>query len=70
MTDTTSTEQSADPQAAAGAGVPAQAAAPGPGPGQAPAYDPPGLLERLGSAAFARVNRTREWHELPLPWGC
>ncbi|KPI17606.1 heme peroxidase [Actinobacteria bacterium OV450] len=65
MTDTTSTEQSAAPQAPAGAGVPAQAAGPGP----APAYGPPGLLERLGSAAFARVNRTREWHELPLPLG-
>ncbi|MFD3698278.1 peroxidase family protein [Streptomyces sp. NPDC058646] len=28
---------------------------------------PPGLLERLASAAFERINRTREWHELPTP---
>ncbi|MFI1018297.1 peroxidase family protein [Streptomyces sp. NPDC020965] len=28
-------------------------------------YDPPGLVERLESAAFARINRSREWWELP-----
>ncbi|WP_236242526.1 peroxidase family protein [Streptomyces sp. CC228A] len=42
--------------------VPAQA-----GPPSAPPYDPPGPLERLGSAAFARINRSREWWELPAP---
>ncbi|MCX5193037.1 peroxidase [Streptomyces sp. NBC_00249] len=30
---------------------------------------PPGLLERLESAAFARLNRSREWYELPGPIG-
>ncbi|MDA5284491.1 peroxidase family protein [Streptomyces sp. Isolate_45] len=35
----------------------------------AAAYGPPGLLERLESAAFARLNRSREWHELPAPLG-
>ncbi|WP_328619236.1 peroxidase family protein [Streptomyces sp. NBC_00354] len=75
MTDSTSTEQTAAPRegtpAAADAALPAQAAGPAQAarPGQAPEYGPPGLLERLGSAAFARVNRTREWHELPLPLG-
>ncbi|MGW4649194.1 peroxidase family protein [Kitasatospora sp. NPDC004289] len=34
-----------------------------------PAYGPPGALERLGSAVFARVNRSREWHQLPTPIG-
>ncbi|WP_438310016.1 peroxidase family protein [Streptomyces sp. HUAS TT3] len=30
-------------------------------------YGPAGLLERLGSAAFAGINAHWEWHELPLP---
>ncbi|WP_219668981.1 peroxidase family protein [Streptomyces bambusae] len=78
MTETTepktpSTSPSTPPSGPAapgpgGARVPAQggAAPAGSAPG-ASGYGPPGLLERLGSAAFARVNRTREWHELPGP---
>ncbi|MFJ9641787.1 peroxidase family protein [Streptomyces sp. NPDC101206] len=83
MTDTASTEQSGPgrgktapapdgPGTVSGSssrsgstGVPGQAGAARPA--QAPGYGPPGLLERLGSAAFARVNRTRAWHELPQP---
>ncbi|MFF4427897.1 peroxidase family protein [Streptomyces sp. NPDC001513] len=40
--------------------LPAQAGRPAP-------YGPPGLLERLGSAAFDRINRSRDWWELPGP---
>ncbi|MDH6537677.1 peroxidase family protein [Streptomyces sp. SPB4] len=32
-------------------------------------YGPPGVLERLESAAFSLVNRSYEWHELPAPLG-
>lgn len=32
-------------------------------------HGPPSLLERLESAAFAQINRTREWYELPGPIG-
>ncbi|WP_405714964.1 peroxidase [Streptomyces xanthophaeus] len=54
-------------QAATGSAlVPVQGAA---RPGPAPGHRPPGLLERLGSAAFERINRTREWHELPTTLG-
>ncbi|MFF4607311.1 peroxidase family protein [Streptomyces sp. NPDC001339] len=49
-------EQSGSPHAA----HPAHSAPPEP-------YAAPGLLERLGSAAFARLNHRRAWHELPTP---
>ncbi len=66
MTDTTKTTDTAAPSAPSAPTVPAQTGAP-----RTPAAPPasPGLLERLGSAAFARVNRTREWHELPTTLG-
>ncbi|MFJ4316556.1 peroxidase family protein [Streptomyces lavendulae] len=32
-------------------------------------YGPPGVLERLESAAFSLINRSYEWHELPAPIG-
>lgn len=32
-------------------------------------YGPPGVLERLESAAFSLVNRSYEWYELPAPLG-
>ncbi|WP_320777297.1 peroxidase family protein [Streptomyces sp. CRN 30] len=32
-------------------------------------YEPPGVLERLGSAAFGRLNGRRAWHELPPALG-
>ncbi|MGW7417210.1 peroxidase family protein [Streptomyces sp. NPDC054863] len=32
-------------------------------------FGPPGLVERIESAAFARLNRTRDWWELPTLLG-
>ncbi len=72
MTDTTNTT---DTTAATGGPGAAEAARPT-GPAVLPertrhpapaAYGPPGLLERLGSAAFARINRSHDWWELPGP---
>ncbi|MEU6868741.1 peroxidase family protein, partial [Streptomyces sp. NPDC046876] len=70
MTDTASTEQTG-PAPGPSAPAPGTAGLPGQGsrPPQPPGPCPPGFLERLGSAAFARVNEVREWHELPLPLG-
>lgn len=65
-TGATSAREGAAEAAAGSAVVPAQGAA---RPGPAPVHGPPGLLERLGSAAFERINRTREWHELPTTLG-
>ncbi|MCB5166925.1 peroxidase [Streptomyces bambusae] len=56
--------ETAETPADTAAAIPAQAAHRTPA---APPYGPPGLLERLGSAAFARINRSRDWHELPAP---
>ncbi|MEU3407842.1 peroxidase family protein [Streptomyces sp. NPDC006670] len=70
MTDTTDTTPPAAPGAAGT--LPGQAGRPVPGtpPPAAPRpYGPPGLLERLESAVFARVNRTYEWYELPHALG-
>lgn len=49
----------------AGPPLPARSASPA----RAVTHGPPGLLERLGSAVFARINRTRPWHELPTALG-
>ncbi|MFJ8213399.1 peroxidase family protein [Streptomyces sp. NPDC096033] len=67
MTDTTDTA----PQTAPGAGglLPGQAGGGTPPPAGPRPYGPPGLLERLESAAFARINRTHEWYELPHALG-
>ncbi|MEU6864220.1 peroxidase family protein [Streptomyces sp. NPDC046876] len=65
MTDTApSTRSSADTADASAAGPDSL---PRPGSWVTAPYGPPGLLERLGSAAFAQVNAYKEWHELPLP---
>ncbi|RST00557.1 peroxidase [Streptomyces sp. WAC07149] len=69
MTDTDSHTPPTD-AAPAAPELPAQSSRrhqPPPAPPQP--YGPPGLLERLESAAFARVNQTREWYELPAPLG-
>lgn len=60
-TRTTRTTRTAE-SAARPATLPAQAERPAPAP-----YGPPGILERLGSAAFDRINRSRDWWELPGP---
>ncbi|MEU3911523.1 peroxidase family protein [Streptomyces sp. NPDC029721] len=67
MTDTTDTA----PQTAPGAGglLPGQAGGGTPPPAGPRPYGRPGLLERLESAAFARINRTHEWYELPHALG-
>ncbi|MFD9517221.1 peroxidase family protein [Streptomyces sp. NPDC059979] len=67
-TDAASAARSADTAGPRGttavpsAALPAQSRHPAP-----VGYGPPGLLERLGSAAFARINRSRDWWELPGP---
>ncbi|MEV7544331.1 peroxidase family protein [Streptomyces sp. NPDC089915] len=72
MTDTTDATAQAGAEAPGAAGrLPGQSGRgtpPAPTPAPRP-YGPPGLLERLESAAFARINRTREWYELPGPLG-
>ncbi|CAL9357374.1 hypothetical protein SUDANB120_00589 [Streptomyces sp. enrichment culture] len=66
MTDTASTGQPGTPAPPSPDAVPRQAP-PASAPPAAGGYGPPGLLERLGSAAFGLLNAHREWHELPLP---
>ncbi|WP_078910373.1 peroxidase family protein [Streptomyces sp. NRRL S-87] len=68
----TATPDAAAADEAADRSADARSAVPGPrtpasGAPTPPPYPPPGPLERFGSAAFARVNRTREWWELPGP---
>ncbi|MFI1285692.1 peroxidase family protein [Streptomyces sp. NPDC020858] len=67
-TDAASTAGSAETAGPKGTTAVPSAALPALSRHPAPAgYGPPGLLERLGSAAFARINRSRDWWELPGP---
>ncbi|MFB0628946.1 peroxidase family protein [Streptomyces sp. AB3(2024)] len=75
MTETTprTTEQAAPPappgrDGNADGGPAPHPTPPSPSPSPEP-YGPPGVLERLESAAFSLINRSYEWHELPAPIG-